>query len=130
MCALTACFAQKRHLRHKQYERVIELLCQAHEGQQVSTVAAAAATDLVATGELANGALYDPIYDCIKYYAPITEAEYEAWVRRWTGAFKTTIEYFRSSEGTMAAAALDKKADMLQRGFRCRWPDPQARSTS
>lgn len=49
---------------------------------------------LLLEGELARGALYDPIDDCIKYYTPISEIEYEQMVDRWLEAFYSTFEHF------------------------------------
>ncbi|KAL1529445.1 hypothetical protein AB1Y20_000392 [Prymnesium parvum] len=66
---------------------------------------------LLLKGELARGALYDPIYDCIKYYAPISEPVYEAWVARWLGAFDTFLSQFVSighTTGTDAKLKLDQ----------------------
>eukprot|EP00966_Prymnesium_polylepis_P117747 2722049-Prymnesium_polylepis.1 len=72
----------------------------------VVTVSNSAESNLMMTGMLANGALHDPLYDCLKHYTPITSAEFEAWVPRWLEAVFATAEYFISAEGALAAHLL------------------------
>jgi len=82
----------------------------------IAPMSVAADSSLLVTGTLASGALYDALYDCLRYYTPLTTVEYEAWVQRWLGAVFAAVEFFESSSGRAAAEALSKRDKVLSHG--------------
>jgi len=69
---------------------------------------------LALEGTLGNGALYDPIYDCIKYFSPITRENYEKFVARWIRAIYAATMYLHEAPGQLDMQAASAKAAALK----------------
>ena len=79
--------------RQEQQRRAQEVLQQRMAQRAQDTIV------LALEGTLGNGALYDPIYDCIKYFNPLTRAAFEPFVARWIDGIYLASEYFAGPDG-------------------------------